>query len=64
MKQLVIRMAALAMINSPALADGHKYTCPMHPEIIRDEPGQCPICGMDLVAIPMKPDEDPQNDFS
>ncbi|HEX6789756.1 MAG TPA: efflux RND transporter periplasmic adaptor subunit, partial [Candidatus Krumholzibacteria bacterium] len=26
-----------------------KYTCPMHPEIIRDEPGKCPICGMDLV---------------
>lgn len=25
------------------------YTCPMHPEIIRNAPGQCPICGMDLV---------------
>jgi Cu(I)/Ag(I) efflux system membrane fusion protein len=25
------------------------YTCPMHPEIIRDKPGRCPICGMDLV---------------
>ena len=24
------------------------YTCPMHPEIIRNEPGTCPICGMDL----------------
>lgn len=36
--------------------DGHKevaatelYTCPMHPEIIREQPGKCPICGMDLV---------------
>lgn len=28
---------------------GKKYTCPMHPEIIKDEPGQCPICKMDLV---------------
>lgn len=28
-----------------------KYTCPMHPEIIRDKPGICPICGMDLVLI-------------
>ena len=26
------------------------YVCPMHPEIISDEPGTCPICGMDLVA--------------
>ena len=25
------------------------YTCPMHPEIIRNESGKCPICGMDLV---------------
>ena len=25
------------------------YTCPMHPEIIRDKPGTCPICGMELV---------------
>ncbi|RUT88302.1 MULTISPECIES: heavy metal translocating P-type ATPase [unclassified Mesorhizobium] len=27
---------------------GTQYTCPMHPEIIRDEPGSCPICGMAL----------------
>ena len=27
-----------------------KYVCPMHPQIVRDEPGSCPICGMDLVA--------------
>ena len=26
-----------------------KYVCPMHPQIIRDNPGNCPICGMDLV---------------
>jgi hypothetical protein len=26
-----------------------KYTCPMHPEIVRDAPGNCPICGMTLV---------------
>ena len=28
-----------------------KYTCPMHPQIISDTPGKCPICGMDLVQI-------------
>jgi Cu(I)/Ag(I) efflux system membrane fusion protein len=27
-----------------------KYVCPMHPQIVRDEEGSCPICGMDLVA--------------
>lgn len=26
-----------------------KYTCPMHPQIIEDHPGNCPICGMKLV---------------
>ncbi|HWU87511.1 MAG TPA: heavy metal translocating P-type ATPase, partial [Kofleriaceae bacterium] len=25
-----------------------EYTCPMHPEIVRDAPGSCPICGMAL----------------
>ena len=25
-----------------------EYTCPMHPEIVRDRPGSCPICGMAL----------------
>jgi len=27
-----------------------RWISPMHPQIIRDEPGECPICGMDLVA--------------
>jgi membrane fusion protein, copper/silver efflux system len=31
------------------------YTCPMHPQIIQDRPGDCPICGMKLV--PLKKDE-------
>jgi Cu(I)/Ag(I) efflux system membrane fusion protein len=26
-----------------------KYTCPMHPQIVEDHPGSCPICGMTLV---------------
>jgi Cu+-exporting ATPase len=32
---------------------GAQYTCPMHPEIVRDAPGVCPICGMALE--PMMP---------
>lgn len=26
-----------------------RYTCPMHPEVIQDKPGDCPKCGMKLV---------------
>jgi len=41
---------------------GSKYTCPMHPEIVREAPGNCPICGMALE--PMMPslgdDENPE----
>ncbi|WP_417871964.1 HAD-IC family P-type ATPase, partial [Winogradskyella sp.] len=35
-------------------ASTEQWTCPMHPEIVKDEAGSCPICGMDLV--PMQPD--------
>jgi len=28
-----------------------QYTCPMHPEIIKSEPGNCPICGMALEPL-------------
>jgi membrane fusion protein, copper/silver efflux system len=28
---------------------GPLYTCPMHPTIVQDHPGECPICGMQLV---------------
>jgi Cu+-exporting ATPase len=35
---------------------GTQYTCPMDPEIVRDEPGDCPICGMALE--PMTPSAD------
>ena len=33
--------------NSPG-TDRSTYTCPMHPQIVRDKPGNCPICGMAL----------------
>jgi membrane fusion protein, copper/silver efflux system len=35
--------------HSDSLAQKEVYTCSMHPEIIRDKPGNCPICGMTLV---------------
>ena len=36
--------------------DGAIWTCPMHPEIVKDGPGDCPICGMALE--PMMPTAD------
>jgi Cu+-exporting ATPase len=39
-----------------AAVPGARYTCPMHPEIVRDGPGTCPICGMALE--PMMPSLD------
>lgn len=30
---------------------GTKYHCPMHPQIVSDRPGQCPICSMTLVPV-------------
>ena len=34
--------------SSPTLTPKTEYVCPMHPEIVRDAPGPCPICGMAL----------------
>ena len=44
-------VCGMDLVEQPSLQTPARYTCPMHPEIIRDEPGECPICGMDLVAI-------------
>jgi Cu(I)/Ag(I) efflux system membrane fusion protein len=31
---------------------GIQYTCPMHPSVVSDKPGLCPVCNMDLVRKP------------
>ncbi|OJV17288.1 MAG: copper ABC transporter [Dyadobacter sp. 50-39] len=58
--QLIVLLLAtvfLTACDSKTPKDGHtahgeseQYTCPMHPQVIQDKPGKCPVCGMDLVA--------------
>jgi Cu+-exporting ATPase len=46
---------------APALSASARWTCPMDPEIVRDEPGACPICGMALEPMdPAAKDEHPE----
>ncbi len=45
--------------RTPApVKEGTKYTCPMHPEIVRDGPGDCPICGMALEPMTVSAEEE------
>ncbi|NRF40902.1 efflux RND transporter periplasmic adaptor subunit [Pedobacter foliorum] len=65
-KLFIKKMALLALVPSVFIAacsnqeksnsDAAKgkpqtYTCPMHPQVIKNEMGTCPICGMDLVPF-------------
>ena len=45
------RDARSTRADAAAGASGIRYTCPMHPEIVRDAPGSCPKCGMTLIPI-------------
>ncbi len=43
-------------VQAHALAHAEPgYVCPMHPQVRSDEPGSCPICGMDLVLRQQEP---------
>jgi Cu+-exporting ATPase len=42
-----------------AAAPGLTWTCPMHPEVVREAPGACPICGMALEPRQITADEPP-----
>jgi Ni,Fe-hydrogenase III large subunit len=41
--------SASADFEAAALSSSTEYTCSMHPEVVQDEPGTCPKCGMDLI---------------
>lgn len=48
-----------AMGALPQAAEGTVWTCPMHPEVRRDAPGTCPICGMGLEPLEPTLEEGP-----
>jgi Cu(I)/Ag(I) efflux system membrane fusion protein len=60
-RRLKPAMYASAVINVALGADGKpmptglegKFICPMHPDVIKDVFGKCPICGMDLIRVPL-----------
>ena len=37
---------------------GRRFTCPMHPEIVQDGPGACPLCGMALEPLDVSAEEE------
>jgi uncharacterized paraquat-inducible protein A len=61
----ILMMAALTILFVPALAQDTitqkvktgetgkiRYACPMHPDMVMDEPGKCPRCGAELNLSP------------
>ncbi len=51
--------ASPAVTRPPVPSSLARYTCPMHPEIVRDAPGDCPLCGMALESVlPRATDDD------
>lgn len=51
MFRIIIAVLILGISTAQA-NETAKYICPMHPQIVSDKPGTCPICGMDLVLAP------------
>ena len=53
----------LTVRPSPSGAESGTYTCPMHPEVRREGPGACPICGMALEPMDIPATEAPDSEY-
>ena len=38
-------------VNTPSSEESEIWTCSMHPQVRQNEPGDCPLCGMDLIPL-------------
>jgi Cu(I)/Ag(I) efflux system membrane fusion protein len=45
----ILSFAGVHLGSGPGASSGRVYYCPMHPSVVRDHPGECPICSMTLV---------------
>ncbi len=69
MKKIIIMAIAILLAGTAGFAQvkqgtAHKhqhksimakrYTCTMHPEVVKSKPGKCPKCGMKLIAMKAK----------
>ena len=59
MKSIIVQLICVSLLvaigpscsKSTSPAEKMLYTCSMHPQVIQDQPGDCPICGMKLVPV-------------
>lgn len=51
----IMHFAGVRIGATKAESAGQLYSCPMHPAVVQDHPGECPICSMTLVPKPTGP---------
>ena len=48
----ILSYAGVHIGGAKSARPGQLYYCPMHPSVVQDHPGECPICSMTLVPKP------------